>query len=504
MISRRKLLTSAVLGLVTPAKAQFLSSANSGPSYSPEALSLFARLPDQPSTAEKARYDTLLRALVTSGVYAKLDALHILKCVTSAANGLQNVIQDAYNCTIGGSPTWTSDQGYKCNSTGDFLNTGFNPVTAVSPKFTQNDSCIGAWSLYPKITLGSIMGQTGGSGWIYIAPRLLANTADIRCCGLSTGLDARRDGSGLFMASRVGTAIKEYEFNVVLGSGTSTSQAPHSSNFVYLRERADYYVNGTIAAGWFGAALDDAQQLSLYNALDMFMWDGYDVFMIAGQSNCYSGEVLDDAVDTQNGYADQWFTNHPLGGNEAIQQNGTTLSITNIGFAVAMMREIYGPEVLGIRRKALLVGCALGSTAMTRWIPSGDLYADAVTKVNAAMACRAGNRMAGIFFQQGEADDGRTEAAYSADIDSMVAGFRGALTGGTNTPYLCGGLGDDFLAAHPSALPIQASIENAPNRIAHCAFVSAVGLAQVGNIHFTAAAQRLFGPRYGNALISML
>jgi hypothetical protein len=85
---------------------------------------------------ERAAYKNLINGLVAAGVLSKLDALWLFATDTSA-HSLLNLVQNAYNCTLITSPTFTADRGWAPGSGGS-LDTNFNPTTATAPNYTQN------------------------------------------------------------------------------------------------------------------------------------------------------------------------------------------------------------------------------------------------------------------------------------------------------------------------------------------------------------------------------
>lgn len=110
-----------------------------------EAADLVARFTTPPDNARKALIDTMVGVLKAAGVWSKLDALYIMAAHDSRA-ARRNWIADAYNLTPTSSPTFTADQGYAGDGSTSYLSTGFNPATAVSPKFVQNSAHLAAWS----------------------------------------------------------------------------------------------------------------------------------------------------------------------------------------------------------------------------------------------------------------------------------------------------------------------------------------------------------------------
>lgn len=105
-----------------------------------------------------AAYTALLNGLDTDGLTCKLDLLQIY-ATQNATTALLNLVQNQYNGTANGALTFTADRGYTGveGSTTAYVNTGFNPVTAVAPHYTQNNAHISVWqsdavgSAYPAI-----------------------------------------------------------------------------------------------------------------------------------------------------------------------------------------------------------------------------------------------------------------------------------------------------------------------------------------------------------------
>jgi hypothetical protein len=105
-----------------------------------------------------------MSALVSSGILVKLDALYVLAAHDAQA-AQQNWIANAFNLTPVGGPAFEVDRGYTGGASAH-LGTSFNPTTAGSPKFTQNNACMGVWSRTNVV--GYEIGNQGS--YIYRAP----------------------------------------------------------------------------------------------------------------------------------------------------------------------------------------------------------------------------------------------------------------------------------------------------------------------------------------------
>lgn len=225
------------------------------------------------------------------------------------------------------------------------------------------------------------------------------------------------------------------------------------------------------------------------------------IFLIAGQSNAVGrGDSYDAGLDTtdarilQLGQAGQLaLATEPLSHVDPIEGK--------IGFGLSFARAYIAAH----GGTVILVPCAQGSTgfAGNAWNPGNVRYGTAISRTNYVLAA-TGGRFGGVLWQQGEADANAalTEAQYAAAFDSMVAGMRSSIVAPA-FPFFVGGMSPEWYAGNATREGIQAAIEDAPNRLDDCIYVSSAGLT--GNlagdeIHIDAASQRILGPRYFDAV----
>lgn len=236
--------------------------------YRADSLALFARMTTQPDATRKEAYDTFYAEAEASGVLAYLDFLYIFAAHDEQAACL-NLIADQYNATPVNSPTFVADGYYQGNGTSSYLDTGFNPTTAVSPKFAQNTALIGVWSGTNSVsTTAYDMGQVGstqiglncGYNSTNIAGGCNANPSQFANTGSSIGhfLCYRTDGGGQ-MARRNGTYITWM---------SAASSAPGNSNFSIMRRNTTYSSRKMLAAY---AGRDGGNQALFDTALRNFL-----------------------------------------------------------------------------------------------------------------------------------------------------------------------------------------------------------------------------------------
>ena len=160
-------------------------------------------------------------------------------------------------------------------------------------------------------------------------------------------------------------------------------------------------------------------------------------------------------------------------------------------------------------RTIALVPCAVGGTPLSRWIPGGDLYSNAVVRARAALRHGA---LKGILWHQGCFDSNSITNAetYAARLVPMVARLRADLAS-PDAPFVAGEL-PRFMAryvaknGHHQHWPlVNAQIAEAVSRIPNAALVSSEGLDDCKRdlIHFETPSLRRFGERYAEAMLGL-
>lgn len=208
--------------------------------YRAEALALFARMTTQPDATRKQAYDTLFDEIEAAGMLTNLDFLYIIPAHEEATAQL-NIMADQYNLTAYNTPTFVADGYYQGNGTSSYLDTGFNPTTAVSPNFTQNVGLIGVWCTTNSVSTTKFeMGQIAST---QIGINCGYNTTNM-AAGINGGLGQFANGStsvGHLACSRTASAGQNGHRNgAYVAYNVNVSSAPGNSNFCLLRRNTAY------------------------------------------------------------------------------------------------------------------------------------------------------------------------------------------------------------------------------------------------------------------------
>ncbi|UVC14714.1 hypothetical protein [Mesorhizobium onobrychidis] len=239
-------------------------------------MAYFDRLNTQPTAPRQAIYDTLLRGLVSAGIFAKLDALYILR-TARAQWAYENLVQPAYRLTPNGGYTFTADEGWAGNGTTGYLITDLRP-SFTNGRFTLNDANFFVYSRTNATTTGVVMGSRSLStvGQTFLTPRNAGNLATFRINQDANGVSAASASSdGLLMLRRSGSTAYAFVRNgVVVGSDTTVSTSLSTSALtigaLYTNGVAASFNSYQFAAAGIGASLTDAEALALKTLLDAF------------------------------------------------------------------------------------------------------------------------------------------------------------------------------------------------------------------------------------------
>lgn len=245
-----------------------------GSPYSPEALAYFAAMSVQPSDARKDVINTFINSLVAAGVWAKLDWLSLFAAHDAQAARL-NAVSPSQIMTAVNSPTFVTDRHYVGDGATSYLNTGWNPVTASSPKWTQNDHSVGVWCRNDVSAFAQC--DFGHYARVHMAARSGTSMQTYPSANSATAVLPATTSVGFSAWSKTSaTQASLYKNGANIGTRSVTTAAPFNVPFLVLTGNQSSgvpngYSTREVAAIFFGSQLSDADQLALYNALSTYM-----------------------------------------------------------------------------------------------------------------------------------------------------------------------------------------------------------------------------------------
>jgi hypothetical protein len=252
------------------------------------------------------------------------------------------------------------------------------------------------------------------------------------------------------------------------------------------------------------------------------MTAGYDIYLMAGQSNmCGRGTAVDilqdfndprvfqfgGSINSATRYRTIFLGNDPAH-NEEYANSGKVSPIFHFAKSVALQTPSD--------RRILLVPVAHGGTTLMNngpWAsgnPGRPLYENAIAQANAAIAAARQeypeSYFKGIVWLQGEGDAvNHTQAGYSAALDAAMLGYRSRIEGAQNAAVIILQMVPDYVVKTNGN--INRAHEDTPRRLDYSAFAYGQGGAAFQNgddLHYNAAGSRLLGKAAAIALRSAL
>jgi hypothetical protein len=222
----------------------------------------------EPDSDRMALLDTFIGSLKAGGVWNNLDVLYILAAHDAQAARVNAVNPGTYDASLVLTPTFVADRGYT-GSAAQYLDTGFNPTSAASPKYTLNDCCLGMWCRTASGSNSRELGNADNSK-ATLSGRGLGDTIGWRLNSDPAMTAANTDGSGHFVCVRTGaTASEAFRNGVSLGTGTETADALPNGNFWVLTDSNSSAKQ--LAMAFWGASLTSGQITAFYNASNSYM-----------------------------------------------------------------------------------------------------------------------------------------------------------------------------------------------------------------------------------------
>lgn len=206
----------------------------------------------------------------TSGIkpiMAKLDAFYMFAAADSQA-ALLNWIQNLYNAVATSSPTFTVDRDYQGDALASYLETNFNPTTAVSPKFTLNSACLGVYSRTDitdsqQFDIGNTTARFNSRSTIGPAFRGPMNDATSFVAS-----PMNNNSLGLFALNRSGASARQGYINgASVGSDTQAATALSNETIQILRGTFNFS-SRKIACAFFGQSLTAQEHATLFAAIN--------------------------------------------------------------------------------------------------------------------------------------------------------------------------------------------------------------------------------------------
>tara|TARA_B110000305_G_scaffold224925_1_gene270959 strand:- start:544 stop:1338 length:795 start_codon:yes stop_codon:yes gene_type:complete len=248
------------------------------------------------------------------------------------------------------------------------------------------------------------------------------------------------------------------------------------------------------------------------NKSEILIDEGYDIIVIAGQSNTLSGEWYDEVIDSslfqikQLGRIDSnnlkiIVANEPLE-NHTVRQN-------KIGFGLVFAKEYLKHN---LTKKILIIPCGHGSTGFinNRWNKGDDLYNDLVMRVNYIFNEFPRSNLKVILWHQGEHDAINNNLNYEYSLDKFINDLRTDLSD-NSIPFILGGMVPYWVDKQSNRINFQNIISETPFRIDNTAYANPLLPFKIDKtinnhdtVHFNSIGQREMGRRYFKEYLNLI
>lgn len=248
--------------------------------YSSIARELFERYTVSPVNKHRRALSRLIDGLNDEGLWSLLDGLWIFKSWDSQAAYL-NLLGAAYTATPVSSPTFTAYEGVAGNGT-SYVNLGFNPATAVAPKFTRNSGHTSFGDRTSRAANGTLqMGAAVGANFaVSMISRFTGDLGGgrINTASASSITYANTENVGRYLMSRTGaSALAAYKDGASKGTSTAASVAVVSADVflgaLNVAGAPNFRSSDQFSYASIGAGFDDTQAAT-FDALIAECLDG--------------------------------------------------------------------------------------------------------------------------------------------------------------------------------------------------------------------------------------
>lgn len=234
-------------------------------SIRPETRALVAAMAVRPIPGRIALIDRTIRSLVSSGIWAKLDA-YIEAGHDEQASLINWKTPGTFNATNTNSMTFAADAGWTGDGSTSYLDSGYIPATSG----TLNDASYGIWSRTADASDSIDVGRAG-------TPSLSRTKARLRSAGgnfnlvrindsTDTDFGAVASGAGYFGVDRSASNVKRgFQNGAQVGSDSTAASTARSDDPIAFGADAGISFGTRQIAGYhIGFSLTIAQHAALY------------------------------------------------------------------------------------------------------------------------------------------------------------------------------------------------------------------------------------------------
>jgi hypothetical protein len=222
----------------------------------------------QPTDLQLRADDALVSELKVCGAWYDWDFFYLFATHTPQAAIINWVNPGQYNATA--TSAHTAHRQFAGNGSSTFVDSNFNPTTAISPKYQRDDCCFGYWLQNSGGLNSNEAGLWDGTTGTIIAARLSTNIANLRmnCTTALATAATVTTAFGLSAGDRTASNVQVfYKNGAALATGSETSDAVVSGNFLFGKVGVSF-LNRAFTLGFAGRSLGATKHLAVYAAVN--------------------------------------------------------------------------------------------------------------------------------------------------------------------------------------------------------------------------------------------
>jgi hypothetical protein len=246
-------------------------AAEGGTTYETETYALLGRMTVQPSTTRMGQINTLITALKTAGVWAKLAGCGSLAEGTQQAS-LLDWTSGGHDLTAFNSPTFTANRGVTGNGTTSSVDYSATTGATWSPALaTQNSSHYGLWTRTAATYGGGGIDLYAGAG--FMSRRATTNPAHytVRVNAAGSTNVAVAGVTGFFIGARADASNQRLYRNGALVTSAAVASSAAPDRLQLLHANGASYSDAEASWWSIGADLTDQNVADYYTALNTYM-----------------------------------------------------------------------------------------------------------------------------------------------------------------------------------------------------------------------------------------
>lgn len=224
-----------------------------------------------PNAGRQTCITAFVQTLYDAGTWARTDALYVLAAGEDQGSRVNWKNPGVFNAgKTGTGGTFNTDLGWNAFSSGNILDTGFNPSTAGGLFIRNNAHFFAAVQTDSNDAVSAHV--AGISGYAGVQPR--SSTGAYVTYSQSTGQDtgSANTGKGLYGWNRTASgAYDRYKNGSLVDSPTRSSLALPSVNLTIGTHNAAQYTTKTVSLVSIGGGLSGAQVTALWNGYSAYM-----------------------------------------------------------------------------------------------------------------------------------------------------------------------------------------------------------------------------------------